>query len=116
MKTKLLFLILLLLSVPIMEAEDINGRIELKQGEGTKDHSEVPVDVSVDDNQMSIYIHDEIDWATVDIYGQGTSAMFGIESAVPGEVYKIDMAGFPSGFYDITILTDDGMLNGNFEL
>lgn len=42
--------------------------------------------------------------------------MFGIESAVPGEVYKIDMAGFPSGFYDITILTDDGVLNGNFEL
>ena len=99
-----------------MVAEDINGRIELKQGEGTKDHSEVPVDVSDDDNQMSIYIHEKIDWATEDIYGSDESTMFDIESAMPGEVYKIDMTGFPSGLYDITILTDDDTLNGSFKL
>lgn len=115
MKVKLLFLILLLFPISIM-AEDTGGQIELKRCHAPKEHSEVPVDVNVDDKQISIYIHDEIDWATVDIYGQGASTMFDIESAMPGEVYQIDMTDFPSGGYDITIFTDGDTLNGSFEL
>lgn len=78
--------------------------------------SEVPVDVDVDDNSMTIFIREDIDWLSLSIEGMSKSLMTDIESASSGEVYKIGMTDFPSGLYDITILTDDGMLNGNFEL
>lgn len=78
--------------------------------------SEVPVDVDVDDSSMTIFIREDIDWLSLSIEGMSKSLMTDIESASSGEVYKIGMTDFPSGLYDITILTDDGMLNGNFEL
>lgn len=78
--------------------------------------SEVPVDVDVDDSNMTIFIREDIDRLSLSIEGMSKSLMTDIESASSGEVYKIGMTDFPSGFYDITILTDDGMLNGNFEL
>ena len=78
--------------------------------------SEVPVDVDVDDNSMTIFIREDIDWLSLSIEGMSKSLMTDIESASSGEVYQIDMTDFPSGGYDINILTDDGMLNGNFEL
>lgn len=88
---------------------------DIRIDEGGK-RSEVPVDVDVDDNSMTIFIREDIDWLSLSIEGMSKSLMTDIESASSGEVYKIGMTDFPSGLYDITILTDDGMLNGNFEL
>lgn len=78
--------------------------------------SEVPVDVDVDDNSMTIFIREDIDWLSLSIEGMSKSLMTDIESASSGEVYKIGMTDFPSGLYDITIFTDDETLNGSFEL
>ena len=88
---------------------------DIREKDGDK-RSEVPVDVDVDDSNMTIFIREDIDRLSLSIEGMSKSLMTDIESASSGEVYKIGMTDFPSGFYDITILTDDGMLNGNFEL
>ena len=88
---------------------------DIREKDGGK-RSEVPVNIDVDDSSMTIFIHEDIDGLSLSIEGMGKSLMTDIESASSGEVYQIDMTDFPSGLYDITILTDDGMLNGNFEL
>ena len=117
MKSRLLSLFLLMLPISIMAEDEYHGNITLRTTYPDKTtHSETPVNINVDGKHMSILIHEYINWATINIYGTGGTAMLDIESATPGDIYQIDMANLPNGNYDITVSTEDDTLNGNFEL
>lgn len=117
MKIRLiLFAIMAAYATIAMAEDDPDGIVTLHQSDNEKERSEIPIDVGINDKQMSIYIKENTDIAMVDICGAETSVMFDIETAAPGEVYKVDMSGFPTGYYDITIFVGDDSYIGCFEL
>ena len=116
MKKQLLSFAMSVLFVPNLFA----GEVELssiKPPEKEDLHSEAPIDVNVDDKKLTIFSYHYIDRMTVVAQGDGDSSVLEIDSAVPGEVYEMDLRQSSHGHYDLYIYTSTGeILNGEFEL
>lgn len=116
MKKQLLSFVMPALFVPNLFA----GEVELssiKSPEKEDLHSEVPIDVNLENKKLTVFSYNYVDRMTVVAQGDGDSSVLEIDSAVPGEVYEMDLMQSPSGHYDLYIYTSAGdMLNGEFEL
>lgn len=104
----------MVLCIPNLFAE----KIALSKDKNAKDkHTEVPVDIEVFGNSISICSNEYVDRMTVVAQGDGDSSVLEIDSAVPGEVYEMDLRQSSHGHYDLYIYTSTGeILNGEFEL
>ena len=75
-------------------------------------HSEIPIDINKSNGKMRILVNDEVDCASLYIYGANASIVYDIKGATPGNIYEYDVSSYPCGQYYITIYIDGETYNG----
>lgn len=116
MRKKLLFFVLPVILVQNLFAGEVDLVI-IKSPEKEDLHSEVPIEVNVENKKIKVLSYDYINRMTVVAQGGGDCSVIEIDSAAPGEVYEMDLGQSASGHYDLYIHTSTGdMINGEFEL